>query len=76
MKIRLRAAIEVVVGSIGLILAIVLFNAGVDYILENYGIKGFLLSVAAFVMLLFMNLAYQIRVSQLKYQDTLNMKVD
>ena len=76
MKIQLRAALEVVVGTFGLVCVAVLANSGLEYILENYGAMGLLVGVGIVVMLLFMNIVYQIRVSQLKYLETLNMKVD
>ena len=74
MKIQLRAATEVVLGTIGFIVAINLINVGAEYLLENYGFKGLLLALGTFVMLLFMNLIYQIRVSQLKFEE--KQKVD
>lgn len=74
MKIQVRAGIEVVVGTIAMIATAVLVESGLSYVLENYGAKGLLAGLGVIVTLLFMNIVYQIRVSQLKFEES--RKVD
>ena len=76
MKIQTRAGLEVVAGTAGLVVALILFNAGLEYVLETYGLKGMLIGLGIAVMLLFMNLVYKIRVSQLKFEENWKKTVD
>ena len=76
MKIQHRAALEVIAGTIAVIGVIALVQFGLEALLEAYGLRGALILVGCVVGGFFMNLIYQIRVSQLKYLDTLNKTVD
>ena len=76
MKIQHRAALEVIVGTVAAIGIAMLVSIGLDALLEAYGLRGVLILMGVVAGGLFMNLIYQIRVSQLKYLDTLNKTVD
>jgi len=74
MNIRLRAGVEVLLGTVGFIVVAVLVSTGLDYIMENYGPQAIIAGLGVVVLGIFMNLVYQIRVSQLKFEQ--NTKVD
>ena len=76
MKIQYRAALEVVAGTVFVFGAAVLASLGLDVLLEAYGYKGVMTLLAIVVVGAFMNMIYQIRVSQLKYAEKLKQAVD
>jgi hypothetical protein len=76
MNIRLRAGVEVLVGTVGLIFLIVLANAGLDLLIANYGIQSIAYLGIVVLLGIFMNLVYQVRLSQLKYTEKLKEIVE
>ena len=70
MNIRLRAGIEVVLAAVGLVVFVALISAGLDFLLENYGAKSIILALGILVGGTLLNMVYQIRVSQLKFQES------
>lgn len=74
MNIRLRAGIEVLLGAVGLVFVAILMSTGLDYLLENYGPKSILVIGGVLLGGALLNILYQIRVSQLKFEAS--QKVD
>ena len=71
MKIQHRAALEVVAGTVLVFAVGALVSIGLDALMEMFGMKGILILMGVAGAGIFMNLIYQIRVSQLKYTETL-----
>ena len=71
MNIRIRAALEVAAGTVAFFGVAYLVQFGLEALLTAYGMNGVLILLGVAVIGFFMNLVYQIRVSQLKYTEKL-----
>jgi len=76
MKIQIRAALEVVAGTLLLAVCCYLISVGLDALLTAYGFQGVLIGLGVVILGLFMNLVYQIRVGQLKFEENWKKTVD
>lgn len=74
MNIRVRAAGEVALSVIGIIVGSVLVAAGLDAVMARYGIDAILFGIGAGIAGYLMYLAWQVRVSQLEFAE--KYKVD
>jgi len=72
MNIRLRAGVEVLLGTVGIIGISVLASAGLDLLMSKYGAQSLAYLGGIVVLGIFMNLVYQVRLSQLQYAEKLN----
>ncbi len=76
MNIRLRAGVEVLLGTVGIIGISVLASAGLDLLMSKYGAQALAYLGGVVVLGIFMNLVYQVRLSQLEYKETLKELVN
>ena len=76
MNIRIRAALEVAAGTVAFFGIAYLIQSGLEALLAAYGMNGVLILLGVAVVGFFMNLVYQIRVSQLKYTEKLKETVN
>ena len=74
MNIRVRAAGEVALSVVGIIVISTLVSVGLDVVLAKFGLQAILIGLGAIVACYMLYLAYQVRVSQLEFDE--KYKVD
>lgn len=75
MNIRVRAAGEVILSVVGIIVLSTLTAAGLEAILNKFGIQAVLFGIGAGIAGYLMYMAYQIRLGQLEFRENLR-KID